>query len=403
LVGIILGMGVYFFRSTSSLNPPAPKKVVQVLIADFNVEPAVLDTPLEPVLTLALEGASFVEVADRQRAKNVAATIKAKQTPLDEETARLVAVREGINIVVSGSLARRGDKLQVSTKAVDAATGKVLANDRVDVKDKGGVLAAMAKLGASIRSSLGDATAENVQLAAAETFTAGSLEAITNYAKAQELRSGGKWEEAIRYYSQAVAVDAKLGRAYAGMAAASFNLGRSDEAERYYQLALAHTDRMTDREKYTTRGGYFLTVRDYDRAIEEFRTLVEKFPADTAGHNNLALAYFYKRDMSRALLEGQKFVSLYPNIVSARNNLALYAMYAGNFETAKAEAAKALELTPSFVKGYVVTALSDLALGRLDEAAQTYNKMAALSSRGASLEAAGLADLRIHQGRFGEV
>ena len=214
-------MGVYFFRSTSSLNPPAPKKVVQVLIADFNVEPAVLDTPLEPVLTLALEGASFVEVADRQRAKNVAAYIKAKQTPLDEETARLVAVREGINIVVSGSLARRGDKLQVSTKAVDAATGKVLANDRVDVKDKGGVLAAMAKLGASIRSSLGDATAENVQLAAAETFTAGSLEAITNYAKAQELRSGGKWEEAIRYYSQAVAVDAKLGRAYAGMAAAS--------------------------------------------------------------------------------------------------------------------------------------------------------------------------------------
>src|SRR5439155_11515002 len=123
-----------------------------------------------------------------------------------------------------------------------------LANDRVDVKDKGGVVAAMAKLGASIRSSLGDATAENVQLAAAETFTAGSLEAITNYAKAQELRSGGKWEEAIRYYSQAVAVDAKLGRAYAGMAAASFNLGRSDEAERYYQLALAHTDRMTDRE-----------------------------------------------------------------------------------------------------------------------------------------------------------
>ena len=91
LMGVVLGIGVYFFRDTT--GPPATKKIVQVLISDFSVEPGVLDTPLEPVLTLALEGASFVEVADRQRAKNVAVLINAKQTRLDEETARLVAVR----------------------------------------------------------------------------------------------------------------------------------------------------------------------------------------------------------------------------------------------------------------------------------------------------------------------
>jgi len=399
LVGIVLGIGIYFVQEVSR-RPAAKKSVVQVLIADFTVEPGVLDTPLEPVLTLALEGASFVEVVDRQRAKTAAASINSKQTALDEETARLVAVREGISTVVSGSLARRGKKLQISGKAIDAATGQVLAFHRVDADDKGSVLAAMARLGALIRSSVGDTTPESIQLAAAETFTVGSLEAMTNYAKAQELRSAGKWEEAIHYYSQAVAVDPKLGRAYAGLAAASFNLGRTDDAETYYKLALANIDRMTEREKYRTRGGYFLTLRDYEQAIEQFKTLVEKFPADAAGRNNLAVAYFYKRDMSKALVEGQQFVSLYPNIVAARNNVALYAMYAGNFETARVEAEKTLQLMPSFVKGYVVTALSDLALGRNDNAARTYEKMAALSSQGASLAATGLADLKMFEGRL---
>jgi len=397
LAGVILGIVLYFFRRP----PPPSNKLVQLLIADFSAESGVLDTPLEPVLTLALEGASFVDVADRQHAKTVAASIKGKQAALDEETARLVAVREGISTVVSGAVGRRAGKLQISAKAVDAASGRVLANDRVQ-SDKSGVLGAIAKLGSSIRSSLGDKTPESDRLAAAETFTAGSLEAMTYYAKAQELRSSGRWDDAIRFYSQATSVDPKMGRAYAGIAAASFNLGRTDDAERYYQLALANIDRMTDREKYRTQGGYFLTVRDYDRAIEQFKQLVEKFPADTAGYNNLALAYFYKRDMSNALLEAKRFVKLYPNVVSAHNNLALYDMYAGNFEASKAEAAKALQLTPSFIKGYVATALSELALDHPDGAAQTYDRLAALGSQGGSWAAIGLADLKMFEGRFVE-
>jgi tetratricopeptide (TPR) repeat protein/predicted Ser/Thr protein kinase len=402
LFGLGLGFGFYFLRNTAHLNAPAAKSVLQVLIADFQVDPDILDTPLEPVLTLALEGASFIQVSDRQHAKSVIAEIQAKADRLDEETARLVAVREGIAVVVSGSLTRRGDRLQISAKVVDAATGRVLRDDHVDARDKSGILPALAQLGVSIRSSLGDATTEVAQLAAAETFTAGSLEAMTYYAKGQELISAGKWEEAIGYYSQAVAADPKLGRAYAGMAAASLNLGRTDDTEKYYRLALENIDRMTDREKYRTRSVYFLSVRDYDRAIEECKSLIEKFPFDTSGHNNLAIAYFHKRDMANALAEGYKFVSLYPKYVSAQNNLALYAMYAGNFDNAKVEAAKALQMTPSFVKGYLVMALSDFALGRMDEAAKTYEKMAKLSVRGASLAATGLADMRIFEGRFHE-
>ena len=40
---------------------------------------------------------------------------------------------------------------------------------------------------------------------------------------------------------------------------------------------------MTDREKYRTRGGYYLLTRNTDKAREELQALVKQYPADSAG------------------------------------------------------------------------------------------------------------------------
>ena len=68
---------------------------------------------------------------------------------------------------------------------------------------------------------------------------------------------------------------------------------------------------MTDREKYRTRSGYYLATRNQAKAIEELSALVNQFPADTAGHANLALAYFYSRDMNKALEEQKRALGHY--------------------------------------------------------------------------------------------
>ena len=70
------------------------------------------------------------------------------------------------------------------------------------------------------------------------------------YAKGQELQAAGRRSEAIDHYKEAIRLDPNLGRAYSGAAAQYVGLGRSDEAEKYYQEALARIDRMTDRERY---------------------------------------------------------------------------------------------------------------------------------------------------------
>jgi tetratricopeptide (TPR) repeat protein len=157
---------------------------------------------------------------------------------------------------------------------------------------------------------------------------------------------------------------------------------------------------MSDREKYRTRGGYFLLTRKPDSAIEEFTALVKAYPADTAGLANLAFAYFVKRDMANALDWGRRAIEIYPKNVPQRNNFGLIAMYAGDFETGIREQKTVLQMNPKFVLGFVGLALSQLAAGQAPDAIATWNALAAVGPDGASAAAAGLADLALYEGRI---
>jgi tetratricopeptide (TPR) repeat protein len=183
------------------------------------------------------------------------------------------------------------------------------------------------------------------------------------------------------------------------MAVILANTGRKQEAENNFKLAMSKIDRMTDREKYRTRGAYYLMERDYDKAIEQFKALEKQFPADSAGIGNLALADFYARNMTGAVDEEREVVALYPNNVLYLNNYGLFAMYAGDFDTAIRESERLLELNPGFEKAYICLGTSQLARGDDAVAAETYRKAAPLSAWGASASAVGLADMALYQGR----
>jgi len=406
VVGAVLlaAVGLWLFQRGRAARPAAAPRPQSVLIADFankTGEP-VFDGTLEPAFTIAMEGASFLTSFNRNQAKKIGGQLRSGASSLDEPLARLVAVREGINVITSGTVERRGGGYEVSVRAVDATTGKTVMSAVEKAAGKEAVLGSVARLAAQVRRALGDATPPSAQIAAAETFSAASLEAAHEYSVAQDVQWAGNWEEAIRRYRKALDLDPNLGRAYAGLAAVENNRGRRQEAESYYKQALSRIDRMSEREKFRTRGGYYLLIRNPDNAIEEFSTLVKQYPADTAGMANLAFAYFLRRDMPRARQEAERNVAAAPKNVPQRNNLGLYAMYAGDFQTAIREQDEVLRLNPKFVLAYVGKALSQLALGQPDQAAETYRQAGAIDARGASLAAMGLADIALTQGRPAE-
>lgn len=402
VVAVLAVAGVAWF----SRRRPASKAIEArpVLVADFENRTGdpVFDGTLETAFTIALEDASFITSFRRDAARKVAAQLQPGTTDLPEKVARLVAAREGVGVVTSGSVAAAGSGYKVTVRAVDAMTGKEIVSAEAAADGKNAVLGAVAKLASKVRGALGDTTPESARIAAAETFTAGSFEAAHEYAVAQDLQWAGKWDDAIRHYNRAVELDANMGRAYAGLAAVENNRGRRQESERNYKLALARIDRMSDREKHRTRGGYYILARKADSAIEEFSALVKQFPADTAGIANLAAAYYLKRDMANALKEGRRAIEVYPKNVPQRNNLGFYAMYAGDFETAIREQKTVLELNPKFVMGYVGLGISELGAGKPAEAAATWKRLQELGPSAVSFAAAGLADLALFEGRLSD-
>ena len=403
-VAVALVATGFFLRPRVGTRPAAPHPPVSLLIADFDNKTgdAVFDGTLEPMLGIALEGAPFISSFNRGQAKKVAAKMQPGAVHLDAALAQLVAVREGVNAVVAGSIQREGSGFKVYVTTLDPATGKTLLKEESDASNKQDVLAAAGKLAERIRKGLGDTTPESAQKSAAETFTAGSLEAAHQYAVGQDLQQSGKWTDAINAYGQAIKSDPDLGRAYAGTAAMYANLGKNQQAERYYQLALERIDRMTDREKYRTRSGYYLLMRDQTKAIEELSALVSQYPADTAGHANLALAYFYDRNMSKALEEQRGALEITPHSVLQQHNYALYALYAGDFDTAAKKARSILGESPKFDQAFRTLALAELGLGHNQEARQNYLKLQGVGARGASIAATGLADLELYEGRLEE-
>ena len=399
LLVLAAALGWFFTRERRPAisGPHAP---VSVLVADFEnkTSDAVFDGTLEPAFTVAMEGASFITSYSRGQARKVAAQLQPGATKLDEHIAQLVAGREGVSLVIGGAIAREGDAYRVTVRALDGVTGKVIATDSEQVQ-KQDVLVALGRLAAGIRRALGDTTPKSVQLAAAETYSTASLQAAHEYGLGQDALWAGKYADAIEHYRKSLALDPDIGRAYSGLAVASIILGRQQEGMEYYKLALSKIDRMSEREKYRTRGAYYTVTRNTDKAIEELSELVRRYPADSSGFANLALAYFYRRDMVRALQEGKHAVEISPKNVLQRNNVGLYAMYAGDFDTAIREQQAVLELNPSLAKGFLGIALSEAGKGDVVSALQTYHELEKQGPSAASMASAGLADLALYQGR----
>lgn len=403
---ILMAAGIVFYMNN---RPQAPKALthtpVSVLVADFqnNTGDSLFDDTLEPMFNVALEGASFINSFNRGTARKAAAALPNHAHTLDEQTSRLVAVKEGIAAIVTGSLSKRGSGYELSVKAIDAVTGKTLTSANVNTPNKDALLLEVPKLAVPIRQALGDTTPKSVQLNATQgSFSTSSLEAVHQYSVGMEQQFQGKWADALKSFSKATQLDPDFARAYAGMAAAAGNLGQLQDAEEYAKLAMEHVDRMTERERYRVRGLYYIWTQNWQKCTEEYSELIQEFPADNIGHINLAACYARRLDMPQAMEAAREGLKIMPNNVMARMNSSLYSCYANDFQSCGRGGREVLQLNPSYEEAFLVVAYAELGQGQLSQTAAEYQELEKVSARGASLAASGLANLALYEGRFQE-
>ena len=382
--------------------PDAPRAATSVLIADFEnaTGDPLFDGSLEQVLSVGMEGASFITAYPRSDAQRIGRTLD--RSVLNEESARLVANRENIDVVLVGSIVNEGSGYRLTLRALNPAPGasdRALAVAREQARSKPEVLTAIGSLVSSIRRELGDT--ESADTMAADSVSASSIEAVKAYSQAQELQVAGLKPEALAAYQRAVALDPKFGLAYSGAAITAFELGLDRDADQYWQTALTLMDRMSERERLRVMGAYYLGVaRDFRNATITFEELAKNYPADRSGQGNLALAYFWSLDMRKALEAGRRLVEQTPNDALNRSNYALYAMYASDFATAEKETARVLEQQPSFSVAHLPIAVAALARSDVAAARAAYARMAGTPEPGPSMATLGLADIAMYEGDF---
>ncbi len=397
LLLVALSSGIWWY-----LRPPPPavaRDPVTVLIADFEntTNDPTFEHTLEQTLRRALEGAGFISAYDRSRIQSTFGV--APPEKLDEMTARELAVKQGLGVVLAGSIANRGNGYEISVKATQTATGKSILAVQNRASSKNQVLGTATNLATTLRKALGDQASGSAQLLGMKGLSTASLEAVSHYATAVAAQSQGKYEEARLSFLKAIDIDPQFGLAYQGLAAASKSLGRLQDSEKYASDALRHVDGMTERERFAIRGNYHRMTGDFQQCAKEYRELLARYAADTVALNNLGVCLAKMRDMSGAVNAMRQAVKVLPNRVTYRANLALFADYAGDFATAEQEI-RAMENPDAH--GMAALALSLLGQGRLSEAAEAYEKVATMDAWGASFAASGLGDLALYEGRFSD-
>jgi serine/threonine protein kinase/tetratricopeptide (TPR) repeat protein len=398
LLVIALVAGTWWLTRTPPL--PKPHDPVSVLIADFQnqTNDPSFDRTLEPIFKLALEGAGFISAYDRLGMRTIGARPPER---LDERVAQEIAVKQAVGVVLAGSLTRDGGGYTLDAKVIQAVTGSVIATVTQKAKGKDKVLALATTVATSIRKALGDNTSDDAQRFAMDTLSTANLDAVHDYAMGQVALADNRSEEAIRSYAKAIERDSKFVAAYTGIALASGNVGRQQDAEKYAKEALKHLDGATERERYRVRGAYSRLTGDYQQCVKEYGELVARYTADAAARNQLALCMSKLRQLGGARDEMQRVSSILPRRALYRVNLSLYAAYGNDYQTAESAAAEAIKLSsaePSLIALFFV----QLGQNQLAHATETLQKLAALSPLGASVAASGLADIALYEGRFNE-
>jgi tetratricopeptide (TPR) repeat protein/tRNA A-37 threonylcarbamoyl transferase component Bud32 len=378
---------------------------VSVLVADFvnNTGEPVFDDTLEPMFNVALEGASFLNAFDRRDARRIAGELPNPRRTLDKEAAQLVAVSQGLGVLITGTISRYGSAYEIAVQALDARTGKQIADSRMTAANKDAVLRGIPKLAAPLRKSLGDTMPESAQIEAVSgAFKAASLETVHQHSIAMEQQFAGKFEEAFKSFAKAAELDPNFARAYSGMSASAANTGKVEDAEKYIKLAMEHSDRMTARERYRNRALFYSIVGNYQQCVDESRQLLAEYPLDINGQQNLSNCLAGLRELPQAVEAARKAVEIMPKGVFQRLNFSFLSTMTGDFATGEREARAALELNPTSEGGFLMLAEAQFGLGRIADAKATYEDFAKISALGASMASTGMADLSLYEGRLND-
>ncbi|HLK25630.1 MAG TPA: tetratricopeptide repeat protein [Caulobacteraceae bacterium] len=196
--------------------------------------------------------------------------------------------------------------------------------------------------------------------------------AATQAALATALNALGRFDEAVRSYDRAIALDPNNAKAHNGCGNALQMLGRLAEALVSYANALAlDPDYMG---AHHNRANTMLKLERLEEAVDGYSAAIRLQPDLFDAHNNRGVALAKLGRPAEAVASYEQAIALRPDHPEARLNMALALHDLGRFEEALASYDTAIALKPDFGGAYSGRGATLHELGRVDEAMASYDR-----------------------------
>jgi DNA-binding SARP family transcriptional activator/tetratricopeptide (TPR) repeat protein len=355
-----------------------------VVVADFATAPA--DSQIADALTdvtrrvlnesRALRPASEARMGAARRRVHMP-----PGTRLTLDSARKIAVGDGIRTVVAGELRSFGGGYAISLRLVSAASGEVLATAEKPGVTTTQVFDALGEVTSRLRRRAGDDLEAIRAQPSPLALTSASLEAMSDYVAALRLPRDSLPRK-IALLQKAVDLDSTFAMAI-GQLAFLINLtGRgSDSINRaLLQREWNHREGLTEYEQMRVEIAYKYSpngiTQDPDKQLERLRQTVDRYPNpdDAAVLGDL---YTSRRDLAAAEHAYGLVAALDSMKPDGLMNLALTHLRANRIRKARRTADEVARRFPTSMEAAALAVLISYADGRHDRIRETLKRMIA--------------------------
>jgi serine/threonine protein kinase/tetratricopeptide (TPR) repeat protein len=298
---ILLTLGGYFYlHRTPKLTD---KDTIVLSEFDNTTGDPVFDGTLRQGLSVELEQSPFLSLVTDEQIQQTLGLMGKNDTRLTHSVAREICQRRGSTAVLNGSIAQIGTQYLLTIKAVNCASGEVLASTEAQAADKNHVLGALGSVASDIRSRLGESIATLQKYnAPLDQVTTSSLPALQAYSQATKalLEKGGT--APIPFLKRAIELDPNFAIAYTILGITYNNVGEISLATANLRKGFELRERASESERYLISAVYYsIGTNETDKADEVYEEWSRAYPRDYAPQSNLGANYYYLGHYDRAV------------------------------------------------------------------------------------------------------
>src|SRR2546425_12807220 len=273
----------------------------------------VFDGTLREGLSVELEQSPFLSLVSEE---GIRQTLRMMERPpntrLTPEITREVCQRTSSAAALEGSVALIGTRYTLILKAVNCASGDLLASTEAQVNDKSHVLDALGKAASEMRTKLGESLSTvkkyNTPLDQATTPSLEALQAYTLGGKS------GDFPTAIPFLRRAIQLDPDFAMAYDQLGGAYGSIGETALAVENTRKAFELRGRVSEVEKLNIEADYYRGVTGNLIEAQRSYALGEQiYPREPGFCGGLGVIYNTLGQYESALKEHREVLRLLPH------------------------------------------------------------------------------------------